>query len=254
MSRAGWLCTLAVALAACGSFPRPQQELGVAGDGGLDQDATADAGVGFDADPPDAFVPLDGPVIDGAPQGTPPTAGTVTVSGTTDDGQTLTVSTTGWSLGMPAGTYHYKWQRCSTSACTSVSNVGSDSTTYPLGDADGGYYIRAGVYAVNMCPSGCSQTATVYSSVHGPVRRVVTAKGPACCVSGCCSSACAFVKISLSGFASGSHSVKLFASNYPGGWLTYSTSTFPSEYACWGYSGKTVWSTVDSLKSNVITW
>ncbi len=119
---------------------------------------------------------------------------------------------------------------------------------------DGGYYIRGGVYAINSCASGCGQTATVYSSAHGPVRDVVTSKGPACCVNGCCSSACAIVKVSIKGFATGSHAVKLYASNYPSGWLTYTDSTFPSENGCWGYNGKTVWSTVDSLKSNVITW
>jgi len=178
----------------------------------------------------------------------------VSVSGTTDAGKTLTVAPSGWSLGSPAGTYHYKWQRCSSSACTSTATVGTDSATYTLVAADGGYYIRGAVYAVNTCPSGCGQTATVYSSAHGPVRDVVTAKGPACCVTGCCSSACAFVKISISGFSSGSHTVELYSSNIPGGWLTYTTSTFPSEHACWGYANKTVWSTVDSLKSNVITW
>jgi hypothetical protein len=241
-----------VVFAACGGFPQPQQALGVADDDGGVGDQ--DGGVGFDGDPLDAFTPLDGPVIDGGPQGTPPTTGTVTVSGTTDAGKTLTVTPSGWSLGSPAGTYHYKWQRCSTSACTSTATVGADSPTYTLVAADGGYYIRGAVYAVNTCPSGCGQTATVYSSAHGPVRDVVTAKGPACCVTGCCSSACAFVKISISGFSSGSHTVKLYASNFTDGWLTYTTSTFPSEHACWGYDNKTVWSTVDSLKSNVVTW
>src|SRR5690348_4127847 len=115
--RAGWVL---VGVAACGAFPRPQQqELGDNSDGSVVVDDSGpgfqDAPVGFDADPPDAFVPLDGPVIDGAPQGTPPTTGTVTVSGTTDSGKTLTLATSGWSLGSPAGTYHYKWERCSSS-------------------------------------------------------------------------------------------------------------------------------------------
>src|SRR5438046_5015183 len=72
----GWSWVL-VAVAACGAFPRPQQEFGIAGDAGVDDDAVGfeDAAVGFDADPPDAFVPLDGAVIDGAPQGTPPSTG-----------------------------------------------------------------------------------------------------------------------------------------------------------------------------------
>jgi hypothetical protein len=255
MSRVRWAWAL-VALAACGSFPQPHQEFGVAGDGGADDDALdyQDAGVGFDADPPDAFVPLDGPVIDGAPQGTPPSTGTVSISGTTDAGDTMTVTPSGWSLGSPAGTYHYKWQRCSTSACTSTSTIGTDSTTYTLTASDGGYYIRGGVYASNTCSSGCGQSATVYSSAHGPVRDVVTAKGGACCLSGCCSSACAWVKVSLKGFPSGSHAVKLYGSNVTGAWSSYTTSTFPSERGCWGYPGKKVWSTVDSLKSNTVTW
>ena len=245
-----------VALAACGGFPEPHPEFGIVGDGGVDDDAVVfeDGPVGFDADPPDAFVPLDGPVVDGGPQGTPPTAGTVSVSGTTDAGKTLTLATSGWSLGSPAGAYHYKWQRCATSACTSTSAVGGDATTYMLTASDGGYYVRVGAYAVNSCSSGCAQTPTVYSSAYGPVRNVITAKGPACCITGCCSSACAYVKISLAGFSTGSHTVSLYASNVSGSWDTFTTSTFPAQRDCYGYSGKTVWSTVDSLKSNLVSW
>lgn len=259
-----WSWVWLVALGACGSFAQPPTpQFGTVGDDGgtglIDSDGGGvmdppDAFVGFDAEPVDAFVPLDGPVIDGAPQGTPPTAGTVTVSGTTDSGKTLTISDSGWSLGMPTGALHYKWQRCGDNACASASTVGSDATTYALSSADGGNYIRGGVYAVNSCSSGCGQTATVYSSIHGPVRSVTTSKGSSICVTGCCSSACAIVKVSLKGFSTGSHSFDIWSNKYSTAWKIYSSSSNPSEYAVWGYGGTTVWSVVDGLKSNVITW
>jgi hypothetical protein len=107
-----WVWLAVVALTACGGFPQPPPPQLGAVDGGP-QDFQ-DAGVGFDADPPDAFAYLDGPVNDGATQGMPPTTGAVAVSGTTDSGQKLTVTPSGWTLGSPAGAYHYKWQRCTT--------------------------------------------------------------------------------------------------------------------------------------------
>jgi hypothetical protein len=240
-----------VALAgACGSFPNPKAKVDPNADAGVD-----DAFVGFDADLPDAFAYLDGPVVDGAPQGTPPTAGTVTVSGTTDVGKTLTIADAGWDLGSPAGTYHYKWERCSTSSCSSVATIGGDSTTYTLVSADAGYYIRGGVYAVNMCASGCGQTATVFSSAHGPVRKVTLSKGASCQgSSGCSSSACRILHVSVSGF-SGSQTVTCDASNVTTNpWFTYTTSSFPSDRCCFGYTGPNVWVTVGGLKSNVVSW
>ena len=237
----------------CGAFPQPPS--GTMSDAGPDD---PDADVVVDAEEvmagQDAFVYLDGAVIDGAPQGTAPTAGTVSLSGTADDGKTLTASASGFELGDPAGTLHYVWQRCSTSSCASFSSIGTDKNTYILGRSDGGAYIRVGVYAVNSCPSGCGQTATKYSAVKGPVRRVDLVKGDSCYVAGgCTSSACRIMEIRIVGFSSGSYPVTCNASNTTNPFLSYTTSIFPSERCCYGFAGKSTWATVSGIKSNTVT-
>src|SRR5205085_1796134 len=79
-----------------------------------------------------------------------------TVSGTAQDGQTLTASHGTWA-GTPTITYAYQWRRCD-SAGANCSNIASASaTTYVLTSADVGSTIRANVTATN--PGG-SVTAT----------------------------------------------------------------------------------------------
>ncbi|HUS33602.1 MAG TPA: hypothetical protein VMZ53_34100 [Kofleriaceae bacterium] len=246
-------CWVALVVAACGGFPAPTNN----------SDPLDDAGAGADGDDvdapelmagQDAFVYLDGAVIDGAPQGTAPTAGTASLSGTADDTKVLTATANGFNLGMPAGTLHYVWQRCTTSACTSFSPIGTDKTTFTLTRSEGGQYVRVGVYAVNSCPSGCGQTATVYSAVKGPVRRVDLFKGASCSVAGgCTSSACKIMEIRLVGFSSGSYATTCNASNTTNPFLSYTTSIFPSERCCYGFAGKSTWATVSGIKSNTVT-
>jgi hypothetical protein len=240
-------------VAACGGFPAPTNNSDPIDDGGIEVDGDL-----VDAEEvmagQDAFEYLDGAVIDGAPQGTAPTAGTASVSGTADDTKVLTATASGFTLGDPPGAIHYKWQRCTTSACTSFTPIGTDKNTFTLTRSEGGQYVRVGVYAVNSCPSGCGQTATIYSAVKGPVRRVDLVKGASCYVAGgCTSSACRIMKISLVGFSSGSYATTCNASNTTNPFLSYTTSTFPSERCCYGFAGKSTWATVSGIKSNTVT-
>ncbi len=233
-ARRGWLGALLVV--ACSGYPRPNRSY----------DATTE--------PPDS--PIDAIVdapIDSGPQGVTPTAGTASVSGTTNVGSTLTASPSGFQLGMPAGTYHYQWQRCTTSACTSTTAIGSDAATYALVSGDGGAYIRVGIYASNSCMSGCGSSATAYSSAVGPVKRVDLAKGGACSVNGC-ASGCNFYAVSVVGFGGGNHTVTCNASNTTNPWYSYTASSFPSSVCCYGFPGQTTWATVDGLRSANLTW
>jgi len=96
--------------------------------------------------------------------GTLPAAGTVSISGSWAVGQTLTAVPSGFTLGTPEGSYHYVWQRCTDSDCTTTTDVGTDSAIHTLAAADVGTYVRAGVYASNTCASGCGSSATAYSA------------------------------------------------------------------------------------------
>ena len=225
--------SLVVALAACSGYPKPGRS--------VDADVTTDGSSLVDAG------------VD-ANQGTLPTAGTTAVTGTTDVGSTLTATPSGFTLGNPAGTYHYAWERCTTSACTSTTPIGSDAKTYVQVAADGGNFIRCAITVTNTCPLGCGSSAPAYSPAVGAVKDVVFAKGAHCSVSGCTSSACAFYKVSIVGFSGGSHTVTCNASNQTNPWDTYNTSTFPSNVCCFGFPGVTAWVTVDGLRSNNVTW
>jgi prepilin-type N-terminal cleavage/methylation domain-containing protein len=81
------------------------------------------------------------------------------VSGTYQDGQTLTASTGTWSSSQPITGYDYQWLRCVSSGSTCVA-IGSNQSTYTLQTADVGSRIIVGVDATNI--GGTS--AMVYSS------------------------------------------------------------------------------------------
>jgi hypothetical protein len=166
----------------------------------------------------------------------------------------MTASPSGFGLGDPPAGYHYKWQRCTTSACTTVTAIGTDASSFKLTTSEGGQYVRVGIYASNACDHNCGTSATVYSAAKGPVRRVILAKGAECHPSGCSSSACRTYKVTLQGFSTAGHDVGCYASNTTNPWFEYTTSTFPSERCCYGFAGKTTWVYVDGLKSNTVSW
>jgi hypothetical protein len=77
------------------------------------------------------------------------------ISGTAQDGQTLTASTGSWTGTAPI-TYAYQWRQCDAGGAA-CGNVGTNASTYALTSADVGRTIRVIVTATN---SGGSQTAT----------------------------------------------------------------------------------------------
>ena len=77
------------------------------------------------------------------------------ISGTAQDGQTLSASTGTWTA-TPSPTYTYQWQSCNGSgeACSNIS--GATSPTYVLGHGDVGTTLRVRVEATNFAGSAAS--------------------------------------------------------------------------------------------------
>jgi hypothetical protein len=88
------------------------------------------------------------------------------VSGTAQEGQTLTASTGTWNSSSST-TYAYQWQRCNSTgaACSDIS--GANNQTYTVSSADVGNRVRVVVTARNSDGSSSAQSATT---------NVVTAK------------------------------------------------------------------------------
>ncbi|HEX8648665.1 MAG TPA: hypothetical protein VF715_17350, partial [Thermoleophilaceae bacterium] len=86
-----------------------------------------------------------------------------TISGTTQDGQTLTATNGTWS-GTAPFTYAYQWRRCDSAGANCVNISGATSSTYVLGSADVGSTVRVVVTATNSGGSASStsnQTAAI---------------------------------------------------------------------------------------------
>jgi RHS repeat-associated protein len=77
------------------------------------------------------------------------------ITGTAQDGQTLTAGTGSWS-GTPTISYTYQWQTCNSSGegCANIS--GATSSTYTLGPAEVGTTLRVAVTATNSAGSASS--------------------------------------------------------------------------------------------------
>jgi hypothetical protein len=90
-----------------------------------------------------------------------------TISGTTQEGSTLTVNPGSWS-GTPAPHFAYQWQRCigTGGGCGSIN--GATSTTYALTSADVAHTIRAIVTASNS--SGSSSATTAETDLIAPAK------------------------------------------------------------------------------------
>jgi hypothetical protein len=102
--------------------------------------------------------------VTGATPAAPANTAVPTVSGTAQQGDTLTASNGSWS-GSPTS-YAYRWQDCASStSCTNIS--GASSSTYTLQSSDVGDTIDVVVTASNASGSGSAssgQTAAVTSS------------------------------------------------------------------------------------------
>jgi hypothetical protein len=98
-------------------------------------------------------------VVGAAPPGSssPPT-----ISGTPQDGQTLTASSGTWT-GTPTITYGYQWERCNASGSSCADIAGATSSTYTLVPADIGKTIRVEVTGANAGGSAASASAATGS-------------------------------------------------------------------------------------------
>jgi alpha-tubulin suppressor-like RCC1 family protein len=74
------------------------------------------------------------------------------ITGTAQDGQTLTAGTGTWT-GTPTISYSYQWQRCNTSGAECASIAGATGETYTLGNSDVGATVLAVVTAKNSLGS-----------------------------------------------------------------------------------------------------
>ncbi len=88
-------------------------------------------------------------------------AATPTISGTAQDGSTLTASQGGSSNGAPAPSYSYQWQRCQDGSCSAIP--GATATTYAPTDADIGYELRVEGEASNASYPGGGEANTASS-------------------------------------------------------------------------------------------
>ena len=84
------------------------------------------------------------------------------ISGTPEQGTTLTASSGSWSGTTPI-TYHYQWRRCDKNGAGCANINGADSSTYLVRRADVGNTLRVRVTAKNS--DGSSQATSAATAV-----------------------------------------------------------------------------------------
>jgi hypothetical protein len=80
------------------------------------------------------------------------------ISGSAQEGQTLTASPGSWT-GVPPLSYAYQWQRCDSGGAGCVDIAGETSSSYALVSADVGSTVRVAVTASNSAGSGTATSA-----------------------------------------------------------------------------------------------
>ncbi|MDR2701850.1 MAG: glycoside hydrolase family 11 protein [Spirochaetaceae bacterium] len=105
----------------------------------------------------------------------PALTGSVTISGTTTVGQTLTANTN--SLG-GSGTISYQWKRGDSSGAAGTDISGAVSSTYKLVTADAGKYIKVTVTRAENTGSVNSNTLGAIQSAEGPPTITTTPLDP----------------------------------------------------------------------------
>jgi surface antigen len=131
----------------------------------------------------------------------------------------------------------------------------SSSSSYKFSSLSCGTTYKLGVDAYDAAGNR-SSVASVSASTAACPKKVSVSKGARVNVSGCRSSACAYVTVNLSNFGSGSHTVTCY-SDYPpptGAYYQYTTSSTTSDVCVYGYAGTHVWVKVDGVESNHLTW
>jgi hypothetical protein len=80
------------------------------------------------------------------------------VSGTAEEGRTLTATTGSWSGTTPL-TYAYQWRRCDSAGANCADITGAAASSYTLTAADVGFTVRAAVTASNSAGSATAVSA-----------------------------------------------------------------------------------------------
>jgi uncharacterized repeat protein (TIGR01451 family) len=101
-----------------------------------------------------------------------PPANTVapTISGTAQEGQTLTANNGTWT-GVPSPTFTYQWRRCDVSGNSCVGISGGTASTYVVSSSDVGGTIRVAVTGTNTVGSATAvsaQTGTIAAASAAP--------------------------------------------------------------------------------------
>lgn len=129
------------------------------------------------------------------------------------------------------------------------------STAYKFSSLSCGASYKLGVAAYDNAGNR-SATASLTASTSACAKVVELSKGSPVNVTGCKSSSCAYMRVTLKNFPSGSHSVTCYA-DYPpptGAFYQYTTSSTTSNVCVYGYPGTHVWVKVDGVESNHLTW
>ena len=98
-----------------------------------------------------------------------------TISGTAQDGQTLTAANGTWTGTAPI-TYTYQWRRCDAAGASCVEHRRRDASTYSLVAADVGATLRVVVTGTNAAGnSSATSSATGLVAARAPVNTVLPA-------------------------------------------------------------------------------
>jgi hypothetical protein len=97
-----------------------------------------------------------------AAQYAPSNTGSPTITGTAQDGSTLTANTGTWSSSANV-TYAYQWQRCNATGAACIAIAGATAQTYVVQTADVGNTLRVVVTATN--PDGSTSANSANTAV-----------------------------------------------------------------------------------------
>lgn len=139
---------------------------------------------------------------------------------------------------------------------TRVANVAA--TSYKFAGLACGKSYTLGVAAYDARGNTSAVASMAAATAACPVRTVSVTKGASAQGRpGCSSAACRYLQVSFSNFSSATHTITCRASGGDeGGFYTYTRSgTSGTSAVCYyGFSGRTVWATVDGVASNKIGW